>query len=124
MASEPAWACVASSAFPLVYAYGKDMSLGGRQSRVLEKDHAKLLQALEQQLKLKGTTHANKAETLLFYSHAPFLTQLELELVLARLAEQFQAINQLGFRLAILEMVRRIQGQFKHKDVSDATKVG
>ncbi|EQC41822.1 hypothetical protein SDRG_00681 [Saprolegnia diclina VS20] len=123
MASEPAWACVASSAFPLVYAYGKDMSLGGRQSRVLEKDHAKLLQALEQQLKLKGTTHANKAETLLFYSHAPFLTQQQLELVLARLAEQFQAINELGFRLAILEMVRRIEGQFKHTDVSDTTKI-
>ncbi|OQS01186.1 hypothetical protein ACHHYP_01728 [Achlya hypogyna] len=123
MASEPAWACVASSAFPLVYAFGKDMSLGGRQSRVLEKDHAKLLQALEQQLKLKGTTHANKAETLLFYSHAPSLSAQHVELVLLRLAEQFQAINQLGFRIAVLDMIARIESHFKNKEFADSAKI-
>ncbi|KAH9128800.1 hypothetical protein AeMF1_001094 [Aphanomyces euteiches] len=123
MASEPAWTCVASSAFPLVYSYSKELTLGGRSSRALEKDHAKLIQALEQQLKLKGRSQANKAETLFFYSHFPFLTPNELELVLLRLSEQFSTTNQPSFRLLVLDMFRRLQVHFPLNAIPDASKV-
>ncbi|KAG9413916.1 hypothetical protein AC1031_013121 [Aphanomyces cochlioides] len=123
MASEPAWTCVASSAFPLVYSYSKELTLGGRSSRALEKDHAKLIQALEQQLKLKGRSQANKAETLFFYSHFPFLTPNELELVLLRLSEQFSTTNQPSFRLLVLDMFRRLQVHFPLNAIPDASKI-
>ncbi|KAF0684860.1 Aste57867_23205 [Aphanomyces stellatus] len=123
MASEPAWTCVASSAFPLVYGYSKELTLGGRSSRALEKDHAKLIQALEQQLKIKGRSLSSKAETLFFYSHFPFVTPQELELVLMRLSEQFVTTNQLSFRLAILEMFLRLKVHFPLKAIPDASKI-
>ncbi|RQM28776.1 hypothetical protein B5M09_006780 [Aphanomyces astaci] len=124
MASEPAWACVASSAFPLIYSYSKDLTLGGTRSRSMEKDHVKLIQALEQQLKLKGRSVANKAETLFFYSHFPFLTPIELELVLLRLSEQFCApTSSTSFRVAILALFERLQGHFPNKSISDVSKV-
>ncbi|KAF0704411.1 hypothetical protein AaE_014951, partial [Aphanomyces astaci] len=128
MASEPAWACVASSAFPLIYSYSKDLTLGGTRSRSMEKDHVKLIQALEQQLKLKGRSVANKAETLFFYSHFPFLTPIELELVLLRLSEQFcgptyVVVSSTSFRVAILALFERLQGHFPNKSISDVSKI-
>ncbi|RHY29377.1 hypothetical protein DYB32_005197 [Aphanomyces invadans] len=141
MASEPAWACVASSAFPLVYSYSKELTLGGQSSRNLEKDHSKLIQALEQQLKVKGRSAANKAETLFFYSHFPFLTSMELDLVLLRLSEQFCAStygafawfssliardslrSSTSFRVAILALIRRLQVHFPGKSITEPSKI-
>ncbi len=74
-----------------MYSYGKEFVLGGRNSRVLEKDHAKIIQALDQQLDLKGTTQANKAETLFFYCHSQFLSRSHVDLALLRLSEQFHS---------------------------------